>query len=122
MESQKPCMLANADMGGVKPMSSTMACTLKIRGGVRGRLLRKESRKGCAHSMGNERDSGREPRSDPVRVVYGIDQQGGKGGANYLKEVCPTILSDSHGTPHAVACIGVDLYNQALTGGGCRRL
>lgn len=28
---------------------------------------------------------------------------GRKGGANYLKEVCPTILSDSHGTPHAVA-------------------
>jgi hypothetical protein len=35
MESQKPCMLENADMGGAKPMSSTMACTLKIRGGVR---------------------------------------------------------------------------------------
>lgn len=28
---------------------------------------------------------------------------GRQGGANYLKEVCPTILSDSHGTPHAVA-------------------
>lgn len=34
MESQKPCTLANADMGGVKPMSSTKACTLKIRGGA----------------------------------------------------------------------------------------
>ena len=34
---------------------------------------------------------------------YGIDQQGGKGGANYAKDVCPPILSDSHGTPHAVA-------------------
>lgn len=28
-------MLASADMGGVKPMSSTTACTLKIRGGAR---------------------------------------------------------------------------------------
>lgn len=36
-------------------------------------------------------------------VCYALDQQGGKGGATYLKEVCPTILSDSHGTPHAVA-------------------
>ena len=35
MESQKPCMLANVDMGGVKPMSSTTACTLKIRGGAK---------------------------------------------------------------------------------------
>ena len=33
---------------------------------------------------------------------YAIDQQGGKGGANYSVDVCPTILSDSHGTPHAV--------------------
>jgi hypothetical protein len=55
-------------------------------------------------------------------VCYGIDQQGGNGGANYLKDICPTILSDSHGTPHAVACIGVDLYNQALTGGGVEDL
>ena len=55
--------------------------------------------------MGTERDAGREPGPDAVRVdrtCYGIDQQGGKGGANYLKDLCPTILSDSHGTPHAV--------------------
>ena len=52
--------------------------------------------------MGEVRDAGREPRSDAVRVVYGIDQQGDKGMANYLTDVCPTILSDSHGTPHAV--------------------
>ena len=36
-------------------------------------------------------------------VAYGIDQQGGKGGANYAEDKCPPILSDSHGTPHAVA-------------------
>lgn len=41
----------------------------------------------------------------PPAVAYGLDQQGGKGGANYSEEVCPPILSDSHGTPHAV-CIG----------------
>lgn len=41
----------------------------------------------------------------PPAICYGIDQQGGKGGANYSVDVAPPILSDSHGTPHAV-CIG----------------
>lgn len=36
-------------------------------------------------------------------VAFGIDQQGGKGGANYAENISPPILSDSHGTPHAVA-------------------
>lgn len=36
-------------------------------------------------------------------VAYGIDQQGGKGQANYAQDVAPTLASDSHGTPHAVA-------------------
>ena len=35
-------------------------------------------------------------------AVFVLDQQGGKGGANYAVNVCPSILSDSHGTPHAV--------------------
>lgn len=43
----------------------------------------------------------------PSAVCYGIDQQGGKGGANYTENVSPTILSDSHGTPHAV-CYGIN--------------
>lgn len=33
----------------------------------------------------------------------GIDQQGGKGGANYTVDIAPTLASDSPGTPHAVA-------------------
>lgn len=36
-------------------------------------------------------------------VAYGIDQQGGKGQANYTQDVAPTLAADSHGTPHAVA-------------------
>ena len=36
-------------------------------------------------------------------VCYALDQQGGKGGANYAEDVMPTLCSDSHGTPHAVA-------------------
>lgn len=44
------------------------SATLKIRGGVRTRLLRQESRKGCADSMGVERDSGGEPRPDTICV------------------------------------------------------
>lgn len=66
--------------------------------------------------MGTVGNSGSEPRPNPVRVVYALDQQGGKGRANYLTNVCPTILSDSNGTPHAV-CIGFDAYNLQLTGG-----
>ena len=38
-----------------------------------------------------------------VQSVIAIDQQGGKGGANYAIDVMPTLCSDSHGTPHAVA-------------------
>lgn len=38
-------------------------------------------------------------------VCYAIDQQGGKGGANYQKDVMPTLCSDSHGTPHAICCL-----------------
>lgn len=65
--------------------------------------------------MGKVRDAGREPGPDAVRVdfCYGLDQQGGKGGANWLKNICPTILSDSHGTPHAV-CYAID---HVVTGG-----
>ena len=36
-------------------------------------------------------------------MVFGIDQQGGKGQATYTENISPTIASDSHGTPHAVA-------------------
>ena len=35
-------------------------------------------------------------------VCYAIDQQGGKGGANYSEDVTPPLMSDSHGTPHGV--------------------
>lgn len=43
-------------------------------------------------------------------LVYAIDQQGGKGSANYAEEVMPTLCSDSHGTPHAVA-YGISSYD-----------
>lgn len=36
-------------------------------------------------------------------VAYAIDQQGGKSSGSYSEEVAPTLMSDSHGTPHAVA-------------------
>lgn len=41
------------------------------------------------------------------KIAICIDQQGGKGNANYQIEVACTILSDSHGTPHGV-CIVYD--------------
>lgn len=43
-------------------------------------------------------------------ICYGIDQQGGKGGANYTEDVAPTMASDSHGTPHAI-CYGIGGYD-----------
>ena len=49
--------------------------------------------------------------SDKLRGVYekmqtfGIDQQGGKGNASWTRDVAPTLLHDSHGTPHAVALL-----------------
>jgi len=53
-------------------------------------------------------------------VTYALDQQGGKGGANYAENVMPTLCSDSHGTPHAVAynpeAVGCDLYNFTVSG------
>ena len=41
------------------------------------------------------------------KIAICIDQQGGKGNANYQIEVACTVLSDSHGTPHGV-CIVYD--------------
>ena len=38
-----------------------------------------------------------------VRNSYGIDMQGGKGTANYGKEVSQTLAAIPHGTPHSVA-------------------
>ena len=49
--------------------------------------------------------------TDRHGVAYGIDQQGGKGGANTTENVAPTVLSDSHGTPHGVA-YGYEHYEQ----------
>ena len=40
---------------------------------------------------------------DKHAVVYAVDGQGGKGNANFAEDIMPTIMSDSHGTPHAVA-------------------
>ena len=46
--------------------------------------------------------AGMSGNNQPV-TVYAIDQQGGKGSANYAEDVMPTLCSDSHGTPHGVA-------------------
>lgn len=42
-----------------------------------------------------------------MSTVYAIDQQGGKGNANYAENVMPALCSDSHGTPHGV-CYSID--------------
>ena len=37
------------------------------------------------------------------RSCFALAQQGGKGNASFAFETMPTICSDSHGTPHAIA-------------------
>jgi DNA (cytosine-5)-methyltransferase 1 len=58
-------------------------------------------------------------------VCYAIDQQGGKGGANYAENVMPTLCSDSHGTPHAVAYSFDSLASNSMKSSnphsGCRQ-
>jgi site-specific DNA-cytosine methylase len=48
-----------------------------------------------------------------VNKAIAIDQQGGKGHANYSEDVCVPLCADSHGTPHGV-CYSVDRYNQTI--------
>lgn len=45
---------------------------------------------------------------------FGIDQQGGKGMTGYGQDVCPTICSDSHGTPHAVVYVVDPLKSNSM--------
>lgn len=61
--------------------------------------------------MGEERDAGREPRPNAVRVAYGISP--------FMSN---TMMSSNpffgiYNQPRVIA-IGVDLYNQTTTGGG----
>ena len=52
-------------------------------------------------------------------VVYALDQQGGKGSANYAENIMPTLCSDSHGTPHAVVYENRPLLNAVEAAGFC---
>ena len=91
------------------------SATLKIRGG-RGGQPWQESWKGCADTMGKERDSWRESRSDIIclegngyRPSHKGDGWRGGGGAMYT-------LNETE--VHAVCyAVGIDLYNQCTTGG-----
>lgn len=40
-----------------------------------------------------------------IKTVISIDQQGGKSNVNYQIDINCTLLSDSHGTPHAVCIV-----------------
>jgi DNA (cytosine-5)-methyltransferase 1 len=58
----------------------------------------------CAASITTATGQGASNTGPSVCIpVFAIDQQGGKGGANYAENVMPTLCSDSHGTPHACA-------------------
>ena len=64
-----------------------------------------KSMSGHPEQSGAERERTSEGTESSVGEpsVFGIDQQGGKGGANYTEGIAPTLASDSHGTPHAVS-------------------
>ena len=96
--------------------SSINAATLKIRGGVRSGLIRKESRKRCVDTMGVERDIGREPRSDIICLEGNGYRPSHKGDGWIVGGAMYTL----NGTEVHAVCYGVDLYNQCLTG-GCPR-
>ena len=61
------CAITAAVGGGKHKWSKSHRVPSKL-GGVRYGCLRKESWKGSADSMGTERNSGREPRSDIICV------------------------------------------------------
>jgi DNA (cytosine-5)-methyltransferase 1 len=64
--------------------------------------------------------------NNKLSVAYALDQQGGKGGANYAENVMPTLCSDSHGTPHAVAYSFDSLASNSMKSSnphsGCREV
>ena len=76
-------------------------CLLKIRGGCAGGgkgALIQENKSATLSTLQDQ---------TLFQPVFGIDQQGGKGGANYSVDVTPPIFSDSR---------GCDIYNHAVTG------
>ena len=76
-------------------------CTLKIRGGCAGGgkgALIQENKSATLSTLQDQ---------TLFQPVFGIDQQDGKGGANYSVDVTPPIFSDSR---------GCDIYNHAVTG------
>ena len=79
-------------------------CLLKIRGGCAGGgkgALIQENKSATLSTLQDQ---------TLFQPVFVIDQQDGKGGANYSVDVPPPILSDIHGTPHAVA-YGIGSYH-----------
>ena len=89
---------AGEGSGGAVPF------TLKIRGGCSGGgkgALIQEDKSATLSTLQDQ---------TLFQPVFGIDQQGGKGGANYSVDVMPPMMSDSHGTPHAV-CYSIGSYH-----------
>lgn len=71
--------------------------------GIQGSMVGRADKNGPQGDGVNEDVSFTLNTTDRHAVAYAIDQQGGKGNAGYAVDVMPTLCSDSHGTPHAVA-------------------
>lgn len=76
------------------------------------------SEKGQGTSGDSSESIGRTGERECNGVIFAIDQQGGKGTANYSTNVMPTLCSDSHGTPHAVAIPYTLQIRSGCEGGG----
>ena len=74
-----------AAVGGQTQVEQKSSCTLKIRGGVRGGQPWQESWQGSIDTMGNERDSGCQPRSDIICVGIDLYNQCTTGGVEDLE-------------------------------------
>jgi DNA (cytosine-5)-methyltransferase 1 len=110
--NQVPVVHCLNDQGGSVMDVSDKAGTLRAQSHghepivhtICGNIIGRENQNG-GHQMGVGKDVSFTLNTVDRHAVcaIGIDQQGGKGQANYAIEKCPTLAAESHGTPHAVA-------------------
>lgn len=98
----------NTQAHSQQPMSKTFS--------IQGNTIDRDARQngnGVSEDVSHTLDS-----ADRHGVAYGIDQQGGKGGANYAENISPSTLSDSQGTSHTVAAVDVRNFteNESVSG------
>lgn len=109
MEDKCPTITAAAGMSG---NNQPVIC-------IQGNAIDRADTAGCNGKGWREDVSFTLNTIDRPAVVYGIDLQADKGGANYTKDVSPTLCAESHGTPNAVAFLasGKDKTGRLMASG-----